>query len=134
MIFVDTGAWYALMDAGDPNHRAAAVLYRDLARGRHGRPVTSDYVLAEAYTLCRFRGGIGPLRKLATLVRGSQTLRVLHVTEAEHAAALDLMLAREDKRWSFTDCTSFVLMESLNVRDAFAFDQNFAQAGFLVYP
>jgi hypothetical protein len=122
------------MDANDPNHAAAQALYRDLARGRHGRPVTSDYILAEAYTLCRFRGGVGPLRKLAALVRESQTFRVLHVTEAEHEAALDLMLAREDKRWSFTDCTSFVLMESLDIRDAFAFDENFSQAGMSIHP
>ena len=134
MIFVDTGAWYALMDAIDPNHTAAIAVYRDLARGGLGRLVTSDYVMAEAYTLCRFRGGIEPLRRLAAQVRESQNLRVLRVTETEYERALDLMLTREDKRWSFTDCTSFVLMESLAIRDAFAFDENFVQAGFSVHP
>ncbi len=134
MIFVDTGAWYALMDANDPNHAAALAVHRDLTRGRLGRPVTSDYVMAEAYTLCRFRGGIEPLRRLAAQVRESPNLRTLRVTEAEYERALDLMLTREDKRWSFTDCTSFVLMESLAVRDAFAFDENFAQAGFSLHP
>ncbi len=134
MIFVDTGAWYALMDATDPNHAAALAVYRDLARGRMGRLVTSDYVLAEAYTLCRFRGGIEPLKRLAALVRESPSLRVLRVSETEYDRALEMMLVREDKRWSFTDCTSFVLMESLAIRDAFAFDENFAQAGFSVQP
>lgn len=134
MIFVDTGAWYALMDATDPNHARALSLYRDLARGKMGRPVTSDYVLAEAYTLCRFRGGIEPLKRLAALARESPSLRVLWVSEAEYDRALELMLTREDKRWSFTDCTSFILMESLAIQDAFAFDENFAQAGFSVHP
>jgi len=134
MIFVDTGAWYALMDATDPNHAAALRVSRDLARGRAGRLVTSDYVLAEAYTLCRLRGGIEPLRRFAGRVRESPNLRMLRVTETEYEGALDLMLTREDKRWSFTDCTSFVLMESLAIRDAFAFDENFAQAGFSVRP
>jgi len=134
MIFVDTGAWYALMDPTDPNHAAALGVSRDLAQGRLGRPVTSDYVLAEAYTLCRFRGGIEPLRRMAARVRESPNLRMLRVTETEYERALDLMLTREDKRWSFTDCTSFVLMESLSIRDAFAFGENFAQAGFSVRP
>ncbi len=134
MIFVDTGAWYALMDATDPNHSAALAFYRDLARGRLGRPITSDYVMAESYTLCRFRGGVEPLRRLAALVREGRNLRMLRVTETEYERALDLMLAREDKRWSFTDCTSFVLMESLAIRDAFAFDENFVQAGFAAHP
>jgi hypothetical protein len=134
MIFVDTGAWYALMDATDPNHAAALAISRDVSRGKLGRLVTSDYVLAEAYTLCRFRGGIDSLRRLAAQVRESPNVRMLRVTETEYERALDLMLTREDKRWSFTDCTSFVLMESLAIRDAFAFDENFAQAGFTVRP
>ena len=134
MIFVDTGAWYALMDARDPNHASALAVQRDVARGRYGRPVTSDYVLAEAYTLCRFRGGIEALRPLAEGVRASPNLRLLRVTEAEYDQALDLILSREDKRWSFADCSSFVLMGALSIRDAFAFDQNFAQAGFVLHP
>ena len=134
MIFVDAGAWYALMDATDPNHAAALAFARDLARGGLGRLVTSDYVLAESYTLCRLRGGMEPFRQLAANVRGSPNLRTLRVTETEYEHALELMLGREDKRWSFTDCTSFVLMESLSIRDAFAFDENFAQAGFTVHP
>lgn len=134
MIFVDTGAWYGLMDATDPNHAAAVAVERELARGRFGRPVTSDYVLGEAYTLCRFRGGIDSLRALAERIRTSPNLRLLRVTEVEYDSALELMLNREDKKWSFTDCTSFVLMESLAIRDAFSFDDNFAQAGFAVHP
>lgn len=134
MIFADTGAWYALMDATDPNHGVALRFSRELAAGRLGRPVTSDYVLAETYTLCRFRGGIEPLRRFAVHVLGSPNLRMLRVSESEYERALETLLGREDKRWSFTDCTSFVLMESLSIRDAFAFDESFAQAGFAVHP
>jgi len=34
-----------------------------------------------------------------------------------------------DKRWSFTDCTSKVVMERLGIRTAFAFDHHFKQFG-----
>lgn len=34
-----------------------------------------------------------------------------------------------DKGWSFTDCTSKVLMERLGIKTAFAFDQHFRQFG-----
>ena len=34
-----------------------------------------------------------------------------------------------DKEWSFTDCTSFVVMERLGVTRAFAFDDHFRQFG-----
>ena len=122
------------MDATDSNHTAALAVYRDLARGGLGRLVTSDYVMAESYTLCRLRGGIEPLRRLAALVRESRSLRMLRVTETEYEQALDLMLTREDKRWSFTDCTSFAFMEHRGFRKALTFDRNFAQAGFAPLP
>jgi len=40
----------------------------------------------------------------------------------------------QDKRWSFTDCTSFVLMQNLGIRKALTFDANFRQAGFATFP
>jgi len=36
----------------------------------------------------------------------------------------------KDKRYSFTDCTSFALMEEFGVKNAFSFDRNFEQYGF----
>ena len=35
-----------------------------------------------------------------------------------------------DKEFSFTDCTSFVLMRRLGLHEALAFDGHFTQAGF----
>lgn len=35
----------------------------------------------------------------------------------------------DDKNWSFTDCTSKVVMEQLGVKAAFAFDHHFHQFG-----
>jgi predicted nucleic acid-binding protein len=35
----------------------------------------------------------------------------------------------DDKSWSFTDCTSKVVMEQLNIKVAFAFDHHFQQFG-----
>ncbi|WP_216819169.1 type II toxin-antitoxin system VapC family toxin [Thiohalocapsa sp. ML1] len=34
-----------------------------------------------------------------------------------------------DKGWSFTDCTSRVIMERLGITTAFAFDEHFRQFG-----
>jgi len=48
--------------------------------------------------------------------------------------ALKILKERQDKKWSFTGCTSFVIMSQLNVKEAFTFDQNFEQAGFMRLP
>jgi predicted nucleic acid-binding protein len=41
---------------------------------------------------------------------------------------------RFDNMWTFTDCTSFVAMRSLNVGSAFTFDDSPQQAGFKMLP
>ncbi|MBF0336470.1 MAG: type II toxin-antitoxin system VapC family toxin [Nitrospirae bacterium] len=35
-----------------------------------------------------------------------------------------------DKIYSFTDCTSFVLMKEKNILEYFSFDEDFRRAGF----
>ena len=42
----------------------------------------------------------------------------------------DLFVARPDKDWSLTDCTSFVVMDERKISDALTADEHFAQAGY----
>ena len=134
MILVDTGAWYALMDAEDPHHKDAQSFHRELSRGRFGRLATSDYILDEAFTLLRLRANLRLVRELDLLVGRSNSLVQLWIGEEDFRRALRLMLEREDKVWSFTDCTSFAVMESMSIRDAFTFDSNYREAGFAIHP
>ena len=53
---------------------------------------------------------------------------------APMAPSWKLFVRRSEKRWSFTDCTSFVLMDNLDLRKALAFDRNFVEAGFAMIP
>ena len=67
------------------------------------------------------------------LVRGllsSPGVTLVQVDRDHLQKALELFEAHPDKRWSFTDCTSFVAMRDLGITRAFAFDRNFEQAGF----
>ncbi len=48
--------------------------------------------------------------------------------------ARDLFVQHDDKDFSFTYCTSFVIMQTLGLTDAFAFDERFAQMGFRLWP
>ena len=52
MMFVDTGAWYALSVSTDEHHQASQSLYERHVR----RFVTTDYVIDETLTLLRARG------------------------------------------------------------------------------
>jgi predicted nucleic acid-binding protein len=68
------------------------------------------------------------------VIRESESVDVVWIGEHAFWEAAKLMEERLDKRWSFTDCTSFVAMRSLNVGSAFTFDDNFQQAGFKMLP
>ena len=39
-----------------------------------------------------------------------------------------------DKQWSFTDCTSYVIIKELGITEVFAFDHHFEQMGFILLP
>jgi predicted nucleic acid-binding protein len=39
-----------------------------------------------------------------------------------------------DKQWSFTDCTSYVVMKDQGITEAFTFDHHFLQMGFIRRP
>ena len=134
MIFFDTSAWIALTVGEDNNATAARRFYAAVARGEHGAVVTTNFVLDEAATHIRMAGDVDAAAKfLRSILEGSST--VLVWIDASHfRAALELFERNEDKRWSYTDCTSFVVMQALGIGNAFSFDRNFEQAGFVRLP
>jgi predicted nucleic acid-binding protein len=68
------------------------------------------------------------------LFHGGQAT-VHFLTDPEIVAAWQVFQAFADKDWSFTDCTSKVLIDQLSLTHAFAFDQHFRQFGnVLVVP
>lgn len=134
MIFFDTSAWVALGDPREKHHEELARFSVRIGRGEFGRAVTTDYVLDETYTLLRMHVGVGAVSNLRAQLRASRNYEVIKVSEEEFERATDLLLSRQDRRWSFTDCTSFVVMQELGISNALTLDRNFQEAGFLRLP
>jgi predicted nucleic acid-binding protein len=55
---------------------------------------------------------------------------VVFLSEELEALAIDWLRRHNEREYSFVDATSYALMRSLRVRDAFAFDGDFSAAGF----
>jgi predicted nucleic acid-binding protein len=126
VIFVDTSAIYALLDARDPNHPIANdALRRHLDAGQF---VTHSYVMVEALALTQRRLGIRAVRDVAE--RLQPLLDITWVDEARHQRALTRLLAARGRRVSLVDQVSFDQMHEAGVRTAFAFDRAFAREGF----
>jgi predicted nucleic acid-binding protein len=134
MIFFDSGAWIALSIPNDRNAGVAHGVYADTARGAHGRIVTTDFVLDEAATFVRMATDVPTSASLLRRVTSAPNVTVVWIDSGHFGDAIGELEGHEDKRWSFTDCTSFVVMRDLGIEKAFTFDRNFAQAGFTPLP
>jgi predicted nucleic acid-binding protein len=135
-IFVDTSAWDAIADGRDPNHEVA-LLFRDEIAGQC-RLVVTNYILDELYTLLlmnvRYQRAVDFKRKLDVLVQEG-ILEVIWVSEVVATEAWAVFEQfNVDKKWSFTDCVSYVVMKQRGITEVFAFDDDFAQMGFVCQP
>jgi predicted nucleic acid-binding protein len=125
MIFVDTGAWFALLISDDPNHASA----RAWLAANQERLVLTDYVLDETLTLLLMRGQRQHALSFGREVLENDMAELVYLTVEDIEMAWGVFQKFQDKHWSFTDCTSKVVMERLGIKTAFAFDQHFRQFG-----
>lgn len=134
VLFVDTSAWVALLDSSDGLHRrASAFWHKMLAIER--RFLTSTYVLDETLTLLRRRRqGLRMAILFHELVTTSKVIEVAEVDSELSAFAWEIFMSYQDKVLSFTDCTSFALMQRRTLLEAFTFEADFRQVGFIVFP
>lgn len=132
-LFVDTAGWVACADEADPAHHPTMAA-RDGWLETGGAFVTTDYVADETLTLLRMRLGLDAAEAWWRQVDASQRLEWEYVDLARADKARGLFLRYRDKDFSFTDCTSFVVMQELKLREVLTTDRHFAQAGFTVKP
>lgn len=128
--FVDTGAWFAFVNADDESHGAVKAAIKKWK----GRLVTSNFVFDETVTLCRYECRHDVALRVADRMTDGKSVQVVRVTADDEASALALLREREDKEYSFTDCTSFVVMRRLGLTRAITTDSDFRQEGFESLP
>lgn len=127
MIFVDTGAWFAAVVPGDANF-AVAMTWRTR---NTIQLVTTDYIIDETLTLLRARGEFGRALRLGDDLFSERFAEIEWLSPTDVTEAWHVLRHFRDKAWSFTDCTSYVVMKRLKIKTAFAFDDHFRQFGFV---
>jgi len=123
-VLVDSSAVYALIDRSDANHAAARAILAAM-RQRAAEPLLTNFVVAEAHALLLARVSADVAR---TWLLGN-VWEIERITEADEASARQILSKYADKSFSYTDATSFAVMERLGLRTAFAFDAHFRQYG-----
>ncbi len=128
-VFADTSALYALVNRRDAHHAAvSAALTRVVRAGR--LLVTSDYVVTETVNLANIRGDKLVAGRVLDLIEQSVGIRVEWIGVERFERTKVFFRKHADHGYSFTDCSSFVVMKEARIVDALTTDGHFAEAGF----
>ena len=95
---------------------------------------TSNYVIDETLTLLKERRGVSVAVSFREDLEKSNAVKVLWLEPDIETEAWRIFKTHKDKDYSFTDCTSFALMDLHGVKNAFAYDGHFRQYGFILHP
>jgi len=126
-VLVDTSAVFALLDRSDVKHAAARRVLTELKQ-RRTSPLLTNFIVAESHALALSRLGAEIARRWLL----GNVWPIERVTEDDEAKARTIIARFTDKAFSYTDATSFAVMERLGLKVAFAFDPHFRQYGFQV--
>jgi uncharacterized protein len=131
-VLVDSSALFAVTVELELHHVAATTTLKRLIEGR-SRLITTNLVLAETQALIVNRTRRSDKgTAFLTDSYDSRIITIVRVTEADEARGLAILHTYRDKLFSFTDTTSFAVLQRLGIRHAFTFDADFRQYGWLV--
>ena len=122
-VFIDTSAFCALTIPKDKYNPRAKILYNQI-KERKAIIYSSDYVMDETYTLLKTRSSHDTSVKFMDQI-GSSHITVLRIDEDIEGSAKKIFKKFKDKKLSFTDCTSFALINQFDIEAVFAFDEHF---------
>jgi len=131
-LFIDTSGWGNLFDASQPYHSQATDFYLS-AKVEEKKIITTNYIIIELVSLLTSPLRV-PRNKIIQFISGiklSPYLKIIHTDISLDDQAWQFFQRHQDKDWSLVDCSSFVIMNRLNISEALTSDHHFEQAGFV---
>lgn len=126
-IFIDTSGFYALFDKSDSNHLPIS----NFLKNSNEYFITSNYIVDELITLFRFRKiPLESFQEFIDSLISEKSCDILWIDKTAELKAWKLLKKYKDHHFSFTDCTSFVLMKELKISKACTIDEHFKIMGF----
>ena len=92
--------------------------------------VISDYIFDECVTTVNARADHAIAVRAGDFMLSSNVIELIWLDQELKLKAWEYFTTHADKGYSFTDCTSFVLMKEMKLTHYLAFDKHFEQAGF----
>lgn len=130
-VFIDTSAFYAIIDRSDLFHEPSGEAWSLLLQTERCL-ITSNYVILETTALLQNRIG-----QKAALIFNNDILRVVDVhwiTQIIHESSIELWKNQGRRNLSLVDCSSFILMGQTQCSEAFSMDKHFTDQGYALLP
>jgi predicted nucleic acid-binding protein len=126
MVFIDTSAFFAVLDAEDANHTVAKAAWIELIE--QDEPlICTNYVLLETIALVQHRLGMSALRAFEDDI---VPLILVHwIDEPLHRLGVAAVLMA-NQQLSLVDGLSFEVARRRGISRVLAFDRHFAEQGF----
>lgn len=131
IIFIDTSAFLAILNADDKNHHRAKKTWTDLIMPAT-RLICNNYILVETFSLVQQRLGMDAVRVFQEDIL--PLINIEWIDAETHKAGVSALLAASRRKLSLVDCVSFETMRNLGVKTVLAFDPHFAEQGFKCIP
>lgn len=126
-VFIDTSAFYALLDRDDAHHRRAKKTWSQLLADDNAL-VTSNYIIIESAALIQNRLGMEALRSFYEDLL--PIVNIEWIDETLHRSGVSAHLAATRRKLSLVDCLSFEIMRREGMKATFAYDAHFEEQGF----
>jgi uncharacterized protein len=126
-VFADTFFFLALINPRDGAHPAAVAA----ANRRQGPLLTTAWILTEVADGLAGTADRHLMHGILAGIDQEPHDMVVPASQELFERGLRLYIARPDKKWSLTDCISFVVMQEHNIVEALTADHHFEQAGFV---
>ena len=127
-VFTDTSALYAFINSKDPDHKKI----KNYLDNFKGQLLITNFIFDEIITLVLARMGHDKAVLTGKALLNPNVFIMIRLRALDEDNAWEFFIKRPDKDYSFTDCTSFVIMKRLGIEKSLAIDPHFQQEGFQV--
>ncbi|MEQ1603508.1 MAG: PIN domain-containing protein [Pyrinomonadaceae bacterium] len=130
---LDAAFVIALETSDDQNHRLASQYWLKFQQSSSSL-ITTSFILDEIATFFNSRDRHKKAVEVIQNFLNSEIVELIHVDEPLFYSGWEYFQKHSDKRYSLTDCISFVVMTDRKLTTALTFDKHFSQAGFEKLP
>ena len=132
-VFLDSGYLVAQALVNDQHHEDAVNHWERAVQGEL-EIVTTSLVMIEAVTFINSKGYHTEAVLIGNTLQENPFIQMHYVDRDLLMEGWEYFQRHDDKRYSLTDCVSFVVMQNYGIYTAYAFDRDFIQAGFIIEP